>query len=129
MGEQPEWVGRGYRRVQEKKKILFVPSIMSLGSLYKQDERNSWIRDHFEGKSSVDLWFESLSVADITVIAELLVDTETLERLFLSGNQTGDDGVIALSKGLKINDTLQGLFLGGNRIGDEGARALSEVLK
>ena len=51
----------------------------------------------------------------------------TLQELWLSGNQIGDEE--AIGKGLQINTSLQILSLGGNIIGDEGAKAIGKPLQ
>ena len=52
----------------------------------------------------------------------------TLQKLYLSHNGLGDEGVLEVVDALKENRTLQHLDLADNRIGELGALALAAML-
>jgi len=53
----------------------------------------------------------------------------SLQTLTLSHNRIGDDGVVALTRGLKNLTSLKELDLNFNEIGDMGAARLAEETK
>ena len=52
-----------------------------------------------------------------------------MTTLYLSYNQIGDTGAVALAEGLKHNGAMTKLYLSYNEIGDDGASAIAEGLK
>lgn len=52
-----------------------------------------------------------------------------LTSLFLSSSRLGDEGIIAIAEGLKVDKTLERLGLESVRVGDAGAKALAEALE
>jgi hypothetical protein len=99
---------------------------------------------------------KGLSAAEVSSLSEALQQNTNLERLSLSGNESGDEGVTAVAKALhgknlvslsfdncsvndngakaiaetvKASSSLQELALSHNQIGTEGAKALADAVK
>ena len=62
-------------------------------------------------------------------LANALKTNNTLETLYLHGNNISDDGITCLGDALKVNKTLKSLNLSRNKIGDVGAQNLAIALK
>ena len=78
------------------------------------------------------LYLDSCGLHDAHItqfLAQAIRTNNTVQELFLEGNQIGSAGAIALAWALESNTTLEGLFLEGNPIKIAGARALCEILK
>lgn len=52
-----------------------------------------------------------------------------IEKLNLSDNKLGNEGVVYLSEALSVNNILKEIILKANDIGNEGAVALAEALQ
>ena len=53
----------------------------------------------------------------------------SLTKIYLNGNNIGDEGAKAIGEALKVNTSLTKIDLGGNNIGVEGGKAIGEALK
>ncbi|KAK1393627.1 hypothetical protein POM88_012683 [Heracleum sosnowskyi] len=57
-------------------------------------------------------------------LANALLESKTINAMYLNGNYGGALGAAALAKGLEGNKSLKELYVNGNSVGDEGVRAL-----
>ncbi|WOH13591.1 hypothetical protein DCAR_0833101 [Daucus carota subsp. sativus] len=76
----------------------------------------------------VNLSGGDLGDAGLSILAESLVDNQSLEELNLSSNGITVTGLKALDGVLQSNVVLKTLNLSGNPIGEEGAKCLCELL-
>jgi len=81
----------------------------------------------------LDLGYNTIGPIGASSIGQMLRFTHSLEKLVLTGNEVGDDGVQALSEGLKessnnADSRLHYLDLDWNDVTDVGAGHLAEVL-
>lgn len=58
----------------------------------------------------------------------LILNTTSIKKLSLSGNNIGDEGMGLLAKSLKTNASLEELVISNNNIGDKGAKLLADSL-
>lgn len=71
-----------------------------------------------------------ISFVGVSILAEVLSQNESLETLYLNGNQICDDAIRFLTEPLSSNNkTLKRLFLQKNRISNRGIKYLAEMLK
>ena len=77
------------------------------------------------------LWLNSYQIGNEGAIAigKGLHTNISLQKLGLSNNQIGYEGVIAIGKWLETNTSLQVLYLGNNQIGDEVKQDLKDIGK
>lgn len=75
---------------------------------------------------ALDLSFSNMGDTEICLVAEALKTHQTMKKLNLSHNKTGDEGAIALSKLMRANPHLE-INLNHNRIGLRGASAFTEA--
>ncbi|CAF0728003.1 unnamed protein product [Adineta steineri] len=78
------------------------------------------------------LWLDYNKITSIglSILANGLNNTNTLQQLSLSNNNISDDGIHPLVKSLAThNHSLKELHLGHNKITDEGIKYLAEMLK
>lgn len=90
------------------------------------------IRKAMDDKQCVGLYLGSNKITSIgvSVLADALNNSKTLEKLGLYDNQVCDDGIYFLAKTLSVNNTnLKKLDLGKNQITDEGVKHLAQMLK
>ncbi|PVF99397.1 hypothetical protein CPB86DRAFT_703316 [Serendipita vermifera] len=71
---------------------------------------------------------ESLASA-IAIRDYLLTGHSKLTSLFASSSRLGDEGIIALAEGLKVDTKMERLGLESVRVGDVGAKALADALE
>ena len=67
----------------------------------------------------------NITAQRINAITDVLI---SLEHLYISSNDLGDDGAILLSKGIAITNTLKVLNIGSNNIGSAGFVAILNAL-
>jgi hypothetical protein len=72
-------------------------------------------------------WCEIGDDGAVKVAAFIIVD-DTLEEVYLSGNNIGPRGAMAIADALKENKKVWYLRLNGNQIGDQGADAIIDAL-
>jgi hypothetical protein len=77
-------------------------------------------------RTAANFMNEGLQPADAILIAS---DLQVVTTLYLSGNNIGDEGAIAIAEALKVNAVLTELNLQLNSIGHDGAKAIAEALK
>ena len=53
----------------------------------------------------------------------------SLTKIYLHGNNIGDEGGKAIGEALKVNTSLTEIDLCDNNFGDEGGKAIGEALK
>jgi Ran GTPase-activating protein (RanGAP) involved in mRNA processing and transport len=71
-----------------------------------------------------------ISFIGLSILAEVLWDNESLETLYLNGNQICDDAIRYLTEPLSTkNKKLKTVFLQKNRITNRGIKYLAEMLK
>jgi len=71
----------------------------------------------------LSLYHNSIDDEICLLLADVISNNNTLQRLTLDGNELSDEGVIALSAALSINNTLKILSLTtNNKVGDEGVK-------
>ena len=82
-----------------------------------------------EIKETLELYFNNISDAGATSLAQALHHNSTLEVLYLSSNNISDVGATDLAQALHHNSTLKRLDLHGNDgIGEEGTRQVVQAL-
>jgi len=67
--------------------------------------------------------------AETAALFGTLPTNDTLAWLYLSNNDVGDHGAVALGEALRVNRTLKFLYADANSISTTGALALSEALR
>ena len=77
---------------------------------------------------NLTLYFNNISVAGATSLAQTLHHNSTLDMLDLSHNNISDVGATALAQAFHHNSTLKTLYLSINNIGDVGATDLAQAL-
>ena len=83
-------------------------------------------------KTLTTLIIKDLDDTNAKVIANVLNNMNVLTKLTISGNDIGNEGVIAIAQALRSNSTLTKLTtltISGNKIGNDGAIAISELLQ
>lgn len=70
----------------------------------------------------------SLTDKEVSVLADIVAKSESIELVDLRNNEITEAGAIELAKTLSQNKSLLTLNLSGNKIGDEGAAALALAL-
>jgi Ran GTPase-activating protein (RanGAP) involved in mRNA processing and transport len=88
----------------------------------------SALNGNLKSLQTLDWSWKDIRKADCLAIGKDL-EKNKIRNLYLSGNQFGDAGCIALAKWLKENTNLLKLYLGACNIGDAGCKALAEALK
>ncbi|CAF1203604.1 unnamed protein product [Adineta ricciae] len=101
---------------------------------YEHDEFDNVVTSYIIDKRcpGIVLRESKITAQDVQILSSvLLVDGIALERLYLSNNQIGDDGVEHLSSALSLNgnSTLTHLCLASNRITDVGAMHIANMLE
>ena len=81
-----------------------------------------------EIKETLELYFNNISDAGATTLAQALHHNSTVKELHLSHNNISDVGATALAQALHHNSTLKSLNLCNNSISDAGATALAQAL-
>ncbi|MDJ1506591.1 hypothetical protein [Xanthocytophaga agilis] len=78
---------------------------------------------------TLDLVNTQIGTAGLKAICEVLAtQNQTLERLYLGGNQINAEGASYLAEVLRQNKTLKALLLSVNELGDKGGTILAEAL-
>ena len=72
--------------------------------------------------------FKSESPSKFTGMAEMLASNDKLEKLNLSHNPLGSDGVTWIAEALESNKGVKHFYLNKTDCGDEGAAALAKIL-
>ena len=78
---------------------------------------------------NISFHFCFINSTAIKVLNNVLIRCKSLRYLDLSYNNFGDEGAVALARGLKNHTTLLGLILGGNKITTSGVTALIPVIR
>lgn len=76
----------------------------------------------------VDVGWTAFTMSNLKKTSDCLTMNQTLKKLFLCGNNIGDDGAMYLCRALCKNTSLSYLRLQYNGIGDEGAKHISTLL-
>ena len=79
--------------------------------------------------TSIDLSYNQLSAEGAQALAKVLETNQSLNYFSLNHNQVSDAGVQALAKALEANHSLNKLNLRCNQVGDAGAQALAKALE
>ncbi len=79
------------------------------------DDRSPWIHSLQLPSGLLSLGLSDNCIGDMgaSSLAELLIQTDTLQKLFLSGNNVHDEGGSKLVAALSQNRSLKGLYLAG----------------
>eukprot|EP01147_Barroeca_monosierra_P005799 gene5799-9025_t len=80
------------------------------------------------GDEELSLSGNNITALGAEYLGELLTDNSSLTSLDLRSNQLGDDGVVALMKGIRKNKHLKELSVCSNNIGDTGADFIRQAL-
>ena len=83
-------------------------------------------------KKSLNKISEVLNKKEVDNIQDFLRITQlqgpiTLQELYIPDNQIGDEGAIAIGKGLQTNTSLQELYIYDNQIGDDVKQDLKDI--
>jgi len=79
---------------------------------------------------TLDLVNTQIGTAGLKAVCETLAaDNQTLERLYLGGNQINAEGAGYLARMLHTNKTLKALLLNVNELGDEGGCILADAMR
>jgi hypothetical protein len=78
---------------------------------------------------SINLRNNQIEIKCIEALADVVVKNTSINNIDLSENLIGDGGIKVLAEAIKSNTTIKYLRLDMNLIGVKGAKALAEVLK
>ncbi|CAF1339905.1 unnamed protein product [Didymodactylos carnosus] len=106
------------------------PPLISLGEQQPLTYQNEWLQkfiDDNKTKEAVNLFYKSMNVDDMKIIANELITNKTWIVLNFSGSPITAKGCQYLCNALEKNSTLKHLFLSFNHLGD-GAQFVWELL-
>lgn len=65
----------------------------------------------------------------IELLSKALKKNETLQHIYLDGNELSDEGIKCLADVIKVNKTLKKMSLNDNDISDEGIKIMADAMK